>query len=124
MTLDSQGKFKVAREDFKNLWDHYDSIEHRFTEMAIIFGIHCADFSPEISGFNLCICYLLVEWLRPILLAAIVVFIEEDLPQILAIAALQHVYYLVQLKMINVLGRQKALFTFIDLHFFLAIYYI
>ena len=103
--LDSQGKFKEAREKLKKLWDDNDRIENRFQEMIATFGPHFADVLPEVSGFGLCICYLLVEWMRPILLAAILISIDGELTQILAIFAIQQVHYFVQLQVFNVLDR-------------------
>ena len=66
-----------VRKKLSLLLDDYTLIEKRFKEMVDSFGSQCTDFSPEISGFNQCIYYLLVEWLRPILLVAILVFIDS-----------------------------------------------
>ena len=61
--------------------------------MKVIFGSQCADFSTEISGFNRCICYLLIEWTRPIVLVAVLVYIDNVLFKLAAVIVLHQVYY-------------------------------
>ena len=66
-----------VRKKLSFLLNDYTLIEKRFKEMTDTFGVQCTDFSPEISGFDHCIYYLLVEWLRPILLMVILVFTKN-----------------------------------------------
>ena len=65
--------------------------------MTQVFGSQCTDFQPEVTGFNRNIFYLLVKWLRPIMLVTILVLTNSILTKILAILMVQQVYYLVQL---------------------------
>ncbi len=70
----SQNDMHVRRR-LAILWEDYERVDHRFEEMEEVFGAQCTDFSPRITGFNQCICYLFFEWTRPILLAVILVCI-------------------------------------------------
>ena len=83
-----------VRKKLSFLLDDYARIEKRSKEMTDTFGSQCTYFSPEISGFNQCIYYLLVEWLRPVLLVAILVLIDNNVVKFAAVVLVQHVYYL------------------------------
>jgi len=86
--LNSRG-WTYVRETLRCLWDDYDHKEKRFREMTEIFGTQCANFDLKITGFNRSIYFLLVEWLRPILVVGILVYIESELFKLFATMLVQ-----------------------------------
>ena len=122
LVANSRGDAYV-REKLRYLTQDYDFVELRFREMAQIFGSQCSDFSPELSGFKLCIYFLLVEWMRPFLIVSILVFVDGQLIKIIAVTLVQGAYYFVQVKVIGVLDRSTALLSVTDFVFFMLIAY-
>ena len=63
--------------------------EKRFSEVQREIGFHqSADLYPSVVGFNRVLLHLILSWVRPPLLAAIIVFIDVNWVAILANLAL------------------------------------
>ncbi len=79
---------------------------------------------PFLVGFSRCVGHLVIEWLRVCLLATVVVFVDSNWKQLLAVIAIQNGYVTIQMVLLRALTFRGRVHGWINVFTFLLTSYV